>query len=88
VRPKPRGRVYADRRNRSFPEGSPRRGASCRTVWRPSDDVVDGLSVTGGISRLRTSSITASASHPVFAFALGAPCRIIADGRAMMAVVS
>jgi hypothetical protein len=45
----------------------PRRESSSRrvvrTVSRPSDHVVDGLSVTDGISRLRTSSITASASH-------------------------
>jgi hypothetical protein len=29
VRPQPRGRVYADRRNRPSPRGGPRRGASC-----------------------------------------------------------
>jgi hypothetical protein len=64
-----RGEATATRMGLRRPPGLtlPRRESSSRrvvrTVSRPSDHVVDGLSVTGGISRLRTSSITASASH-------------------------
>ena len=63
VRPQPRGWVYADRRKRPSPEGSPRRGACGANSVEIKRRRRRRLECHGRHLTSRTSSITASASH-------------------------